>query len=266
MALSVEDHICSRSVLAYTTTYNILASTVKSSTSVKHQHTAGSWLHPDSNVIIGIGHLAKVLAGFLLVKKHCSGLFFLESQNLLAQRILGWNLDGFSEELCRAQMYIWEVPDRQVSGCQDCLEDITAGSEMLLLISDSGTAPYQSFLFSSTLFSASSWLSQPRGGVSLISYLFSSLFPVVCMVSPGVGHGAAFGRAARVLPALPSRGCLVPCSRLPASLVYLNLFLPVSPSAPLLKLLSPPPVPCKFPHFIVHTIVLNSPALGFSPI
>lgn len=50
----------------------------------------------------------------------------------------------------------------------------------------------------------------------------------------------------------------------PARLSRVAEFLPISP-APLLKL-SPLPMPCKFPHFIVHTVALNSPALGFSPI
>lgn len=94
----------------------------------------------------------------------------------LAQRIFVRNLDEFAEELCRAHFCVWEVPGLQVSGCQDRLEDIRAGSEVLLLIPDSSTAPYQSFLFSSTLFSASSWLSQPRGGVSLTSLICSHPF------------------------------------------------------------------------------------------
>lgn len=43
----------------------------------------------------------------------------------------------------------------------------------------------------------------------------------------------------------------------PARLSRVAEILPVSPSAPLLKLLSPLPVPCKFPHFLVLTVVFT---------
>lgn len=133
----------------------------------------------------------------------------------LAQRIFRWNLDKFAEELSRAQMCVWEVPGWQVLGCQDCLEYITAASEMLLLISDSSTAPYQSFLFSSTLFSPSSWFSQRHGRVSLISYLFSSLFSVICLLSPSAGHGAAY--VCRAEPRGRSRPCPLAAACSPAA-------------------------------------------------
>lgn len=162
-------------------------------------------------------------------------------------------------------MCVWEVPGRQVLGCLDCLEDITAGSETPLLISNSGTAPYQSFLFSSTLFSTSSWLSQPRGGVSLISLICSHPFSLSFVTQCGTRSSLCVpGRAARCSRPCPLVAAWSPAA--PACLSGVADFLPVSPAAPLLNLLSPLPMPCKFPHFMVLTVVLNSPALGFSPI
>lgn len=144
------------------------------------------------------------------------GCYFYNHKISLSTEALWMNL----LRSCAEHRYVFG--SCQVSGCQDHLEDITAGSEMLLLTSESGTAPYQSFLFSSTLFSASSWLSKPRGGVSLISLICSHPFSLsfACCHQCGTRSSLCVpGRAAPVLPALPSRGCLVPCSRLPASLV-----------------------------------------------
>lgn len=92
-----------------------------------------------------------------------------------------------------------------------------AGSEVLLLIPNRGAASYQPFLFSSTLFPASSWLSQPCGGVSLISFIYSHPFSLSFACA---GQGAAFVCQAEpccaaprcLLPALPSPGCLHSCS------------------------------------------------------
>ncbi|NWI54774.1 P2RX4 protein, partial [Calyptomena viridis] len=72
-----------------------------------------------------------------------------------------------------------------------------------------GTTPYQSFLFSSTLFSASSWLSQPGGRVSLILLICSHPFSLSFACGPpcaekplcaGPSHAAAPSPALSRLP------------------------------------------------------------------
>lgn len=95
-------------------------------------------------------------------------------------------------------VHVWEVPGLQVLGCQMIQAGgyrgpAGAGSEMLLLIADHGACPYQSFLFSSTLFCASSWLSEPCDRVSLISLICSYSFSVsFACESRCVGQGTAF--------------------------------------------------------------------------
>ncbi|XP_053815797.1 P2X purinoceptor 4 isoform X2 [Vidua chalybeata] len=101
--------------------------------------------------------------------------------------------------------------------------------------------------------------SQPRGRVSLISLICSHPFSLSFACCHPVWDTEQ---------PLCSRPCPLAAAWSPAALACLSRvadFLPVSPSAPLLKLLSPLHMPCKFPHFMVLTVVLNSPALGFSP-
>lgn len=77
-------------------------------------------------------------------------------------------------------------------------------------------SPYKPSLFSSPLFSASSWRNEPRDAVSLISLICSYSFSVsFACKSCGVGPGTASVCQAELCcfsRSLPSRGCLHSCS------------------------------------------------------
>lgn len=138
------------------------------------------------------------------------------------------------------------------------------GSEVFLLTPDRSAAPYQSFLFSSTLFSASSWLSHPCGGVSLISLILIPLpyhLPASDIVrdkeQPLCARlsGAACSRPCPLVAACtPAASCL-PLSEGADPHVWPCLFLSV-------LLLSPLPVLCKFRDLACANRCLKFACLG----